>query len=495
MKKPYILYISVDVRGFLADSTKLKDFITCRNCKQEFDHDAHKPFLLPCLDAICKNCTQDISTLEKQGLECDECHGIHICFQNGDLSLQVDSTREIAAEILRLMKGDSSLICEMCTNHKTASHRCFDCSLFICVECVKLHSAIKPFKSHTVSEIKGLLSEEKNCMSLFRKTVHCQVNGHENETLKMYCLDSACMKPVCVLCCITTHKEHKYCNIAEVGKENKTKIEYILKNVATKVDQAQKTVTELQDINDKCLLDSQRLQNEIKARFSEAKKALELREKTLCEVVASQVNVKQKCIKKEKEKLTSFINSCKQACYYGNISPKLNDHQSFLAIGNSIQLQLENLERQVIEKQVSTDIMTFSPKPSDACFTTSINSFGKILVTKVNPTKSKVVVTSSVCDQGEELQFQIQLYSSTGIPIIDENVGVHLKNRGKILKSVHCSIGTSSSTFTGKWVPDEPLKLSWIVVSNGIELETLEGMIEVKATETQQGIMLLWFRV
>lgn len=383
----------------------------------------------------------------------------------------------------------------MCTNHKTASHRCFDCSLFICVECVKLHSAIKPFKSHTVSEIKGLLSEEKNCMSLFRKTVHCQVNGHENETLKMYCLDSACMKPVCVLCCITTHKEHKYCNIAEVGKENKTKIEYILKNVATKVDQAQKTVTELQDINDKCLLDSQRLQNEIKARFSEAKKALELREKTLCEVVASQVNVKQKCIKKEKEKLTSFINSCKQACYNGNISPKLNDHQSFLAIGNSIQLQLENLERQVIEKQVSTDIMTFSPKPSDACFTTSINSFGKILVTKVNPTKSKVVVTSSVCDQGEELQFQIQLYSSTGIPIIDENVGVHLKNRGKILKSVHCSIGTSSSTFTGKWVPDEPLKLSWIVVSNGIELETLEGMIEVKATETQQGIMLLWFRV
>lgn len=140
-------------------------------------------------------------------------------------------------------------------------------------------------------------------MSLFRKTVHCQVNGHENETLKMYCLDSACMKPVCVLCCITTHKEHKYCNIAEVGKEIKTKIEYILKNVATKVDQAQKTVTELQDINDKCLLDSQRLQNEIKARFSEAKKALELREKTLCEVVASQVNVKQKCIKKEKKKV------------------------------------------------------------------------------------------------------------------------------------------------------------------------------------------------
>lgn len=489
-----IVYIvSVDVRGFLADSTKLKDFITCGNCKQVFDHGAHKPFLLPCLDAICKSCTQDISSLEKQGLECDECQSIHICFQNGDLSLQVDSTRENASEILRLTKGDSSLICEMCTNHKIASHRCLDCSLFICVECVKLHSALKPFKSHTVSEIKGLLSEEKNCMSLLKKPDHCPVNGHENETLKMYCLDSACMKPVCVLCCITTHKEHVYCNIAEVGKENKTKIMNILRNVASKVDQAQKTVTELQDMNNKCLLDSQQLQNEIKARFNEAKRALELREKTLCDVVAAQVNDKQRCIENEMKKITSFIKSCKQACYYGNISPKLNDHHSFLAIGNYIELQLENLERQVIENRLSMDIRKFSPKPSDACFTTSINGFGKILATKVNPTKSKVVVTSPVCDQGQEVQFQIQLYSSTGIPIVEENVSVHLKNRGKILKSVQCAIGTSSSTFTGKWVPDRPLQLSWIVVSNEIELESLEGTIEVKATKIERGIVYFRF--
>lgn len=206
-------------------------------------------------------------------MECDECQSIHICFQNGDLSLQVDSTRETASEILRLTKDDSSLICEMCTNHKTASHRCLDCSFFICVECVKLHSALKPFKSHTVSEIKGLLSEEKNYMSLFRKTVHCPVNGHENETLKMYCLDSACMKPVCVLCCITTHKEHKFCNVAEVGKENKTKIENTLQNVASKVDQAQKTVTELQDMNAKCMLDSQATSERNKSTVQRSKKS------------------------------------------------------------------------------------------------------------------------------------------------------------------------------------------------------------------------------
>lgn len=55
-------------------------------------------------------------------------------------------------------------------------------------------------------------------------------------------------------------------------------------------------------MNAKCMLDSQQLQNEIKARFSEAKKALELREQILCDVVAAQVNDKQRCIENRRKR-------------------------------------------------------------------------------------------------------------------------------------------------------------------------------------------------
>lgn len=71
------------------------------------------------------------------------------------------------------MKGDFSLICEMCINYKIVLYCCFDCFFFICVECVKLYLVIKLFKLYIVLEIKGFLSEEKNCMSLFRKIVYC----------------------------------------------------------------------------------------------------------------------------------------------------------------------------------------------------------------------------------------------------------------------------------------------------------------------------------
>lgn len=40
-KKLSLLYLLDNVYSFLADQNKIKDFISCTNCKQEFDHDAH----------------------------------------------------------------------------------------------------------------------------------------------------------------------------------------------------------------------------------------------------------------------------------------------------------------------------------------------------------------------------------------------------------------------------------------------------------------------
>lgn len=178
---------------------------------------------------------------------------------------------------------------------------------------------------------------------------------------------------------------------------------------------------------------------------------MELREKTFCDAVVAQMNDKQKRIEIEKEKMTLFINSCQQACYYGNISPKLNDHQPFLD------------KSQVIENQVTMDTIKFSPEPSDICFTTSINNFGKILVTKVSPKKSKVDVSSPVCDQGQEVRFEIKLFSSTGSPVVDESVSVNLKQKeGKLLKSIQCTFHPPSSSFTGIWTPEKTLHLFWL---------------------------------
>lgn len=67
--------------------------------------------------------------------------------------------------------------------------------------------------------------------------------------------------------------------------------------------------------------------------------------------------------------------------------------------------------------------------------------------------------------------------------IVDEDVSVSLKLNGKSFEFINCAIETSSSSFIGLWVPDKSMKISWIVVSNEIELQTLNGVININQTE------------
>lgn len=460
----------------------MKDFISCRNCKKEFDHVFHKPFLLPCLDAICKSCIQEIS--ESQSYECSKCSHIHTCFQNDKILLQIDNTREIASEIFRLKSGGSSLICEMCTNDQIASHRCFDCSVFICKDCVRLHLSLKTLKSHSFIEIKCLLTGKVKNHGLSYVSKYCQVAGHEKEQIKMHCSDPSCMKNVCVLCAISAHKNHNLCNITEVGKEMETKMETFLKSIELKVEKANTSIAHLTVINETCLKNSQQLQAEIKACFCEAKKALEKREKDLCEAVALHLKEKQICIETEKKKISSFSRSCEEAICYGKVSSEVNDHNHFVDITNVILPQLEILDNQLPEIEVTLDTMTFSSQSLDSCFETAVNSLGKLSVSNVYMPECKVVVTPAVCYVGQQIQFKIQLFSSTGNLIVDEDVSVCLKLNGKSFEFINCAFETSSSSFTGFWVPDKSMKISWIVVSNDIELQTLNGVFDIRKTDT-----------
>lgn len=379
--------------------------------------------------------------------------------------------------------GDSSLVCEMCTKDHMASHRCFECSIFICEDCVKVHLSLKRLKSHSVVEIKAILSGNIKNLGLSYAPKHCPVAGHKKEQLKLHCTDPSCMKNVCVLCAISTHKDHNLCDITEVGKKLETIVETYLKSLRSKVRQGKTSIAKISDVKGSCSKKSQELLFEIKTRFSEAKRALEKRESDLCNAVASHCKEKQTYVESEQKKITSFINLCTEAGYYAKISLEINDKFNFVDIANVILPQLEILEEQLPEIEIPVDTMTLSSQLSEDCFETALNSLGKLSVSKVDSSKSKVVVTHSVCEVGQQIQFQIQLFSSTGISIVDENVSAHLKLNGITFKILKCAFDAVSSSFTGYWVPDKQLKISWIVVSNDIEFRNLNGVIDVRKTD------------
>lgn len=130
------------------------------------------------------------------------------------------------------------------------------------------------------------------------------------------------MKNVCVLCAISTHKNHNLCDITEVGKEIETKMENSLKSIELKVEKANTSIAHLSVINETCLKNSHQLQDEIKACFFEAKKALEKREKDLCEAVALHLKEKQMCIETEKKKYRPLAVPAKKLFVMEKFHPK-----------------------------------------------------------------------------------------------------------------------------------------------------------------------------
>lgn len=200
----------------------------------------------------------------------------------------------------------------------------------------------------------------------------------------------------------------------------------------------------------------------------------------MCDAVALYTREKQKYIETEQKKVSSFISSCREAIYYGKVSLEVNDHNHYVDIAKVILPQLEILDSQLPEITVTVDTMSFSSQFSDSCFETAVKSLGKLSVSKVCSSNSKVVVTPPICYIGQQIQFKIQLFSSAGTLIVDENVTVCLKLNAKSSEILNCAFETSSSSYTGMWVPDKSMKISWNVVSNDVELRTLNGVIDVR---------------
>lgn len=224
--------------------------------------------------------------------------------------------------IISTKNGSSSLSCKMCTNDQMASHCCFDCSVFICEDCVKLHLWLNI----------GITILHRNKMSSNRKNkkilvYHMLQNIIQLLDMRMSRLKSTvpinCAWKMCVFYVpLALTKIIIYVTSQRLEKKWKLKWKLYLKSIELKDDKADRSIAQLSVINEKCLKNSQQLQAEIKARFLEAKKTLEKREKDLFETVALHLQEKRMCLEIEKKKYRSIAVPAKKQYIMEKFHPK-----------------------------------------------------------------------------------------------------------------------------------------------------------------------------
>ena len=200
-------------------SSDVPDEIQCKICKKRYED----PKLLPCLHTFCKVCLEQSVETHNGKLYCPVCPTeINSTEFSGVERLQSNFMVSNLLQAIDLKQGLTSKQCESCEEGETATSRCFECSDFLCGNCVDAHKRVRFTKNHRVVAIKNLNADA------MVKTPTCV--SHSQEPLKMYC--KQCKKPVCRSCILNEHDEHVLISLKEAVEDSKPKLNTLL--VATR---------------------------------------------------------------------------------------------------------------------------------------------------------------------------------------------------------------------------------------------------------------------
>ena len=254
--------------GQKAKGSDVPDEIQCKICKKRYED----PKLLPCLHTFCKPCLEQSVENHNGTLYCPVCPTkINSSEFFGVEKLQSNYMISNLLQAIDLKKGLSSKQCESCEEDVTAISRCFECSDFLCANCVEAHKRVRFTKNHRVVAIKNLNADA------MVKTPTCAT--HAQEALKMYC--KQCKKPVCRPCILSEHDEHVLISLKEAVDDNKPKLNALLIATRAKIPILQRQLKGVHAAKDKLESKVDEVIKEIQATSARILMAVKRREKDL----------------------------------------------------------------------------------------------------------------------------------------------------------------------------------------------------------------------
>lgn len=127
------------------------DFWQCPLCQETYQR--NRPQLLQCFHAFCEPCIEKLADNNDGG--CISCPSCGVTTQPVDImpdcTLQ-DPPENVANDFMMPLAVNSSQCCTACKNVESmAVAKCFQCSSFLCRQCVCQHRIMNCFEGHRVS--------------------------------------------------------------------------------------------------------------------------------------------------------------------------------------------------------------------------------------------------------------------------------------------------------------------------------------------------------
>ncbi|CAF2363970.1 unnamed protein product [Rotaria sp. Silwood2] len=271
----------------------------CPGCQEPYKQ--NRPQVLQCFHSLCETCVEKLSENDDASICCPLC-GLTTMIRDILPDYTVQSNHSNVSNDYMLPLGENFAQC--CTACKSAESmavaKCFQCSSFLCHQCVCAHQIMNCFEGHRVVHIKELDSNGNDLRLIF-------CSNHKNETLKYFC--ATCNIPICITCTTTDHRPigHEFAPLNDAGSHQVAKLQNMVENTRQRLNDLRNS----QKIVDRSysLLQTQynKAQHDINETYAFYRQLIDDRKHELIKELDNAFNEKQTILTNQMQKIDEAV--------------------------------------------------------------------------------------------------------------------------------------------------------------------------------------------
>ncbi|CAG5094415.1 Oidioi.mRNA.OKI2018_I69.XSR.g13537.t1.cds [Oikopleura dioica] len=191
--------------------------------------------------------------------------------------------------------------CDICPENVSSrgTHKCIECSDWLCSECALFHCRTKLTRGHMVLTMEQIKTGKHDEEIRSRAKVFCQ--EHPSEETKLFCLD--CNKSVCQFC--SGHQRHKEVFVKDAMAEKLAEFETSLADVHRKAELLRAELKHMTRIEEQLVLEKNKALRESQTIAQDAHSAIDSWLERIVAEIDSQYNHDLDDCKEKREVLTS----------------------------------------------------------------------------------------------------------------------------------------------------------------------------------------------
>ncbi|CAF1645723.1 unnamed protein product, partial [Adineta ricciae] len=473
------------------------NFWNCPNCQEAYKQ--NQPQVLPCFHSLCETCIEKLA--DNGTISCPLC-GLSTMLTDilPDYTMP-NQPSNVSNEYMLSLGDGSTQFCTACKSSESmAVAKCFQCSSFLCHQCVCAHQIMNCFEGHRVVHIKELDANGNDHRVMFCPT-------HKNDALKYFC--ATCNMPICNTCTTTDHGRagHEFFALNDAGSHQVAKLQHMVENTRQRMSDLKHS----QQTVDRCYNSLQnqynKAQHDINETYNFYRQLLDERKHDLIKELDTSFSEKQNLLTSQMQKIDDAIERANLPLEFSDRLFKNSSTTEILMFKKQLETKLNTLNQSIPDSNGQTAFELEFVSNFQAIQTGVRNTFGYVRSSaetaptmnnhyKSRPQKltndnfSKVIGPPSLngCHNHNNHQLQTNLPSlspTKPIPQQTNNTN-HVLNGIDILS---CSLPQTTLTKYSSLSSSTPTPVSFSLSSNALDIHPYElwsNAAQMAATSQQQ---------